>query len=113
MPLAPLASFRSGGDFNQSRTWWEAVHSVSSLASGPTTRRALWCFLQTETFESAILRAANLGDDADTTAAVCGQLAGAFYGARGIRVEWLERLVMRREITGLAERLYSSRRVAV
>jgi ADP-ribosyl-[dinitrogen reductase] hydrolase len=45
---------------------------------------ALWCFLQTESFEAAILKSANLGDDADTTAAICGQVAGAFYGQTGI-----------------------------
>lgn len=44
---------------------------------------ALWCFLRTDNFEQAILTAANLGDDADTTAAICGQLAGAYYG--GVR----------------------------
>ncbi|NLJ25113.1 MAG: ADP-ribosylglycohydrolase family protein [Firmicutes bacterium] len=66
---------------------------------------ALWCFMHTETFEDAILRAANLGDDADTTAAVCGQLAGAYYGESAIPSSWLERLTMRREITRLADRL--------
>ena len=48
---------------------------------------------------------ANLGDDADTTGAVCGQLAGALHGERGIPAAWLERLAMRREIGLLAERL--------
>ncbi len=66
---------------------------------------ALWCFATTTGFEAAILRAANLGDDADTTAAVCGQVAGAFYGAEGIPPSWLERLVMADEITSLADRL--------
>jgi ADP-ribosyl-[dinitrogen reductase] hydrolase len=66
---------------------------------------ALWCFLTTDTFEAAILRAANLGRDADTTAAVCGQVAGAFYGESGIPPHWLERLTMRAEITDLADRL--------
>ena len=66
---------------------------------------ALWCFYQTETFEDAILKAANLGDDADTTAAVCGQIAGAYYGESGIPVQWLDRLFMRAEITGLADDL--------
>ena len=47
----------------------------------------------------------NLGDDADTTGAVCGQLAGAFYGEEGIPPEWLARVVMREEITVLADRL--------
>jgi ADP-ribosyl-[dinitrogen reductase] hydrolase len=69
---------------------------------------ALWCFLHTDTFEAAILKAANLGDDADTTAAICGQVAGAFYGESGIPQKWLERLVMREEILKLADRLYVS-----
>lgn len=66
---------------------------------------ALWCFDHTTSFEDAILRAANLGDDADTTAAVCGQIAGAFYGELNLPVEWLESLCMRTEITGLADAL--------
>ncbi|AMV35818.1 ADP-ribosylglycohydrolase family protein [Planctomyces sp. SH-PL62] len=41
---------------------------------------ALWAFAGASTFEEAVLRAVNLGDDADTTGAVCGQLAGAFWG---------------------------------
>ena len=49
--------------------------------------------------------AANLGDDADTTAAVCGQVAGAYYGAPGIPAHWLERLALRSEITLLADQL--------
>jgi ADP-ribosyl-[dinitrogen reductase] hydrolase len=53
---------------------------------------ALWCFHQTDSFEAAVLAAANLGDDADTTAAVCGQLAGACYGIAGIPDRWLRRL---------------------
>jgi ADP-ribosyl-[dinitrogen reductase] hydrolase len=66
---------------------------------------ALWCFWTTDSFEQAVLAAANLGDDADTTAAVCGQIAGAFYGAAGIPAHWLERLHRREEITILAEQL--------
>ena len=69
---------------------------------------ALWSFFHTETFEAAILKAANLGDDADTTAAICGQMAGAFYGESGIPQKWLDRLVMRQEITELADRLYQT-----
>ncbi|HEX9388020.1 MAG TPA: ADP-ribosylglycohydrolase family protein [Anaerolineales bacterium] len=66
---------------------------------------ALWCFYQTDTFESAILQAANLGDDADTTAAICGQVAGAYYGKSGIPTKWLEKLFMRAEISHLADKL--------
>jgi len=63
---------------------------------------ALWCFLHTDNYKEAVLRAANLGDDADTTAAVCGQLAGAYYGVKAIPLEWLELLSMRELITQLA-----------
>lgn len=67
---------------------------------------ALWCFWTTDDFKQAILQAANLGDDADTTAAICGQVAGAYYGDTGIPEEWLHRLVMRADIEKLAEHLY-------
>jgi ADP-ribosylglycohydrolase len=66
---------------------------------------AAWAFAQTDTFEAAVLRAANLGDDADTTAAVCGQLAGAFYGEGAIPERWLAQLAMRREISLFADGL--------
>ena len=51
----------------------------------------------------------NLGDDADTAAAICGQLAGALYGESGIPKKWLDRLVMREET--LADRLYDCQRM--
>jgi ADP-ribosyl-[dinitrogen reductase] hydrolase len=66
---------------------------------------ALWSFWRTDNFREAVLCAVNLGDDADTTAAVCGQLAGAYYGMAGIPSAWLERLAMRDEIRTLAEQL--------
>ncbi|GAB4467717.1 MAG: ADP-ribosylglycohydrolase family protein [Elainellaceae cyanobacterium] len=69
---------------------------------------ALWCFWTTDTYEQAILAAANLGDDADTTAAICGQVAGAFYGESGIPTHWLEPLTLRDEIGQLAEKLLAS-----
>lgn len=74
-------------------------YSVDSLEA------ALWCFLHTDSFEAAILRAANLGEDADTTAAICGQIAGAHYGVEAIPQRWLQRLVMRDEIAAMAEAL--------
>lgn len=69
---------------------------------------ALWSFASTTSFDEAVLTAANLGDDADTTAAICGQLAGAFYGVQGINVEWLKKITMYEEIHALATDLYSS-----
>jgi ADP-ribosyl-[dinitrogen reductase] hydrolase len=45
---------------------------------------SLWAFHDADTFEEAVLKAVNLGDDADTTGAICGQLAGAYWGESGI-----------------------------
>ena len=66
---------------------------------------AFWCFWRTNNFQDCVLLAANLGDDADTTAAVAGQLAGAFYGESGIPASWLQKLAMAKEIRLLAEQL--------
>jgi ADP-ribosyl-[dinitrogen reductase] hydrolase len=69
---------------------------------------SLWCFLQTDTFEDAILTAVNLGDDADTTGAICGQVAGAFYGQNTIPTKWREKLTLGQEIASLADRLFAA-----
>ncbi len=53
---------------------------------------ALWAFHDAQDFREAVLKAVNLGDDADTTGAVCGQSAGACWGESGIPAEWLEGL---------------------
>ncbi len=66
---------------------------------------ALWCFAHTDNFRDAVLAAANLGDDADTTAAVCGQLAGAYYGIDAIPAAWREQIVWADELVSLADRL--------
>lgn len=66
---------------------------------------ALWCFDRHDDFASTVLAAANLGDDADTVAAIAGQLAGAFYGAASLPRHWLERLAWREEIERLARGL--------
>jgi len=66
---------------------------------------ALWAFHRSGSFEEGCLLAVNLGDDADTTAAVYGQLAGAHYGERGIPRRWRERLAQRKLIEAYADRL--------
>jgi ADP-ribosylglycohydrolase len=68
---------------------------------------ALWAFARGGDFREGALLAANLGDDADTTAAVFGQLAGAFYGVGGIPAEWRRRLARGDEIERLADRLWA------
>jgi ADP-ribosyl-[dinitrogen reductase] hydrolase len=72
---------------------------------------ALWCFWHTTSFQEAVLKAANLGDDADTTAAIVGQLAGAYYGVEAIPESWRAKLVMGDDIMTLADRLLAERHV--
>jgi ADP-ribosyl-[dinitrogen reductase] hydrolase len=75
-PLHPLIQEVVTGSFRQKQppeirgSGWV----VKSLEA------ALWSFHDAETFDEAVLRAVNLGEDADTTGAICGQLAGAFWG---------------------------------
>jgi len=63
---------------------------------------ALWCFANSDSFKQGALLAANLGNDADTTAAIYGQLAGAFYGLSGIPIEWRNILYQEKDIQGIA-----------
>ncbi|HET7459607.1 MAG TPA: ADP-ribosylglycohydrolase family protein [Longimicrobium sp.] len=71
---------------------------------------ALWAFATTDSFESGCLAAANLGNDADTTAAIYGQLAGAVYGVEAIPAGWRARLARRALIEHLADDLYDGSR---
>jgi ADP-ribosyl-[dinitrogen reductase] hydrolase len=67
---------------------------------------ALWAFYRSDSFREGALRAVNLGNDADTTGAIYGQLAGAFYGVNAIPGDWLERLTMREFIRERADALF-------
>jgi ADP-ribosyl-[dinitrogen reductase] hydrolase len=66
---------------------------------------ALWAFYTSDTFAQGALKAVNLGDDADTTGAVYGQIAGAYYGVAGIPREWVEQIWQRDLIAELATAL--------
>lgn len=106
--------------------YWQAhplVPEIDEIAAGSFKRRnppeimgsgyvvrsleaALWAFFHSSTFQEGCLLAVNLGDDADTTGAVYGQLAGAFYGVQGIPQQWLARLAQRQLIESLADQLF-------
>ncbi|HEY9632840.1 MAG TPA: ADP-ribosylglycohydrolase family protein [Coleofasciculaceae cyanobacterium] len=68
---------------------------------------ALWAFYHSHSFAEGCLLAVNLGDDADTTGAVYGQLAGAFYGEQGIPQSWRNKLAYRDLIESFAEQLFA------
>jgi ADP-ribosyl-[dinitrogen reductase] hydrolase len=67
---------------------------------------ALWAFYRSDNFRDGCLLAANLGNDADTTAAIYGQLAGAYYGLDGIPEDWRLKLYLRDEIVEMARKLW-------
>jgi ADP-ribosyl-[dinitrogen reductase] hydrolase len=113
--------------FSPAKDYWKdhpLVSEIQKVASGSFRRKeppqiqgtghvvrsleaALWAFYKSDDFREGCLLAANLGDDADTTAAVYGQLAGAFYAEPGIPSEWLDKLAMRDQITSFADRLFT------
>lgn len=100
-PLAPKVAEVAAGSFKVKDP--PAIrgtgYSVECLEA------ALWAFHRGGSFREGALLAVNLGDDADTTGAVYGQLAGAYYGEKGIPAEWRERVAKRELIESLAEGL--------
>ncbi len=116
-----LVAYR-GGDptapcFDVGPGWSVALRTVAAMMRGegavppaPPTRAvvdtlacARWCLGKAHSFREAVLIAANLGGDADTIAAVTGQLAGAVWGMEGIPPEWVERLALSDRVLELAE----------
>lgn len=87
---------------------WRRLGRASVNASGyvaHSLEAALWATGRTSQFDQAVLHAANLGQDADTTAAIAGQLAGALGGASGIRNDWLAKLAWRTRLSAAADAL--------
>jgi len=66
---------------------------------------SFWCFLTTDSYKEAVLKAVNLGHDTDTTAAITGGLAGLFYGESGIPEEWIEQTARISDIKTLSKKL--------
>jgi ADP-ribosyl-[dinitrogen reductase] hydrolase len=101
-PLTPAIAEVAGGSFLRREP-------PEIKGTGYVTRSleaALWAFSRGRSFEDGALLAVNLGDDADTTGAVYGQLAGTFYGVDGIPGRWRERIAKRVVIEDLALRCY-------
>jgi ADP-ribosyl-[dinitrogen reductase] hydrolase len=99
-----IAAIANGGP-------WRGRHRDDIIGTGyvcDCLNAALWAVSRTTDFRSAVLLAANLGQDADTTAAVAGQLAGALYGLSSIPEDWLEKLAWRERIEELAGGLFEA-----
>ena len=100
-PLAPAIDAIANGSFKEKgqpeiRATGYVVHTLEA---------ALWAFHHSGDFRDGALLAVNLGDDADTTGAVYGQIAGAYYGVASIPASWREKLVMAAEIVALADKI--------
>jgi ADP-ribosylglycohydrolase len=87
-PLTPRVADISQGSFRQKNP----PEIVGSGLSVECLEAALWAFYHSSNFEEGLLMAVNLGDDADSTGAVFGQIAGACYGLRNIPQRWVDRL---------------------
>jgi ADP-ribosyl-[dinitrogen reductase] hydrolase len=102
--IAPiLAGSWRGRPRGQIRASGYVAHSLEA---------ALWSVGRTASFADAVLTAANLGEDADTTAAIAGQLAGALYGVSGIPEAWKAKLAWREKIIEVGDALWSASRTA-
>lgn len=85
------------------------VDSISS--SGyvvDTLEAAVWCLLNTTSYESCVLKAVNLGSDTDTVGAIVGGWAGLYYGYDSIPQQWLDPIARRSYVEKLCDELYQA-----
>ena len=70
------------------------MDDVDTIRSGgyvlDSLESSIYCLLNTDNYKDAVLKAVNLGRDTDTTAAICGGLAGIYYGYDEIPTEWID-----------------------
>ena len=100
-PLHPEVAAVAGGSFKHRNP--PEIRGTGYVVQ--SLEAALWAFHGTDNFRDGCLAAVNLGEDADTTGAIYGQIAGAFYGEAALPEAWLEPLTLRDEIATLAEKL--------
>ena len=72
-----------------------------------TLEASVWCLLNTGSFQDAVLKAVNLGEDTDTTGCVTGGLAGLCYGFESIPKEWIDAIARKDDIGNLFKRFTS------
>jgi len=93
------------------RNYFENLPEDDIRSSGyvvDTLEAALWCLISTDSYESCVLKAVNLGEDTDTVAAIAGGLAGMLYGVDSIPKKWLNQIVRLDYIEELCDSFYSS-----
>lgn len=123
---APRIAYRKGLDridpiyqkypYNQERSHFDRVFSreidrlsIEDINSEgyviDSLEASLWCLLNSSSYPEAVLKAVNLGEDTDTTAAVTGGFAGIYYGIENIPNDWMNTIARQEDVIALADRL--------
>jgi len=106
LDLNPRVLKRVAGDYKEKSA--SEIDSDGFVLN--TLEASLWTFYNTTSFEEAVTEAINLGGDTDTTAAVVGQMAGAYYGSDNIFKKWVNKLAKKELIMSLIRGLYQTKK---
>ena len=99
--LCPDIKRIAKGSFKKSRGYEDGIRGSGYIVNA--LEAALWAFWSDhESFYEGVLLAVNLGDDTDTTAAIYGQLAGAYYGYRNLPSQWVHQVYARKFILNIS-----------
>lgn len=101
-PLIPEIAAIATGSFKEKNP--QQIKGTGYVV--PSLEAALWAFYNSDSFREGCLLAVNLGDDADTTGAIYGQIAGAFYGVDGIPRSWRDKITLKKTIVFLSEKIF-------
>ncbi|CAF4602685.1 unnamed protein product [Rotaria sp. Silwood1] len=101
IPLVPEIMKIAHGSYKQKGGYDAGIRGKGYIVNA--LEAALWAFWSEETFEKGALAAVNLGDDTDTTAAIYGQLAGAYYGYKKLPGKWIQHVYAKRFLLGLSK----------
>ena len=69
-----------------------------------TLEACLWCLFNTDNYKNSVLKAVNLGNDADTIAAITGSISGLYYGINDIPKKWIDKIINKEMIDDLLDK---------
>ncbi|NJN16201.1 MAG: ADP-ribosylglycohydrolase family protein [Oscillochloris sp.] len=103
LDLNPVVAAVAGGSYRERKP--PAIQGIGYVVAA--LEAALWAFAHSDSFEAGAILAVNLGQDADTTGAIYGQIAGAYYGIEGIPADWRAAVLWNEQILTLADQLHA------
>ena len=90
------------------RIFNDDLNDVDTISSSgyviSTFESVIYCLKTTDNFKDAVLRAVNLGGDTDTVGAICGGLAGIYYGFDSIPIDWIDTIPEINQVFELCEK---------